>query len=329
MRLYFHIPFCRQRCTYCKFALTPVVRDHEVRRYLAHMLHEAETWLDSGHDVDRVDSVYFGGGTPSVLSLAQVDSLLSLIRSRARVAPDVEICFESNPEDISADYIRGLASLGVTRLSLGVQTLSEESLRIIGRSGRDHVLRAYDAYTAAGAGMILSTDFIAGLPMTRVDTVATDIRETLSRVDARHSSVYMLESGRYPPEYDFPEESIPEAYFLASDELARHGFARYEVSNFAKPGAECRHNQGYWRHEEYRGFGLSAASYVGGERRENSASFSRYYRGEYRSETIGPEELRIERIMFGLRTRGIDEADIGDRAALERFLADGTLFRRD
>jgi oxygen-independent coproporphyrinogen III oxidase len=170
------------------------------------MLHEAVSWLDNRHEVDTVvDSVYFGGGTPSILSLDDVASTLSPLRARHTLAPDVEICFEANPEDVSVEYLRGLADLGVTRLSLGVQTLSDESLRIIGRSGRDHVLRAYDAFIAADTGMILSTDFIAGLPATRTDTVAGDIRETLSRVDARHSSVYMLESGRYPPEYDFPE----------------------------------------------------------------------------------------------------------------------------
>jgi len=136
----------------------------------------------------------------------------------------------------------------------------------------------------------------------------------LSCLDAEHISLYMLESGRYPGSFDFPEDEIFEAYTLAADELSRSGFNRYEISNFARPGSECRHNQWYWRHDPYRWFGLSAASFDGRVRRENSASFVGYYRWDCFIETLSDEQLRIERVMFSLRTDGVKESDIGDHA---------------
>lgn len=137
MYFYCHIPFCRQRCTYCTFALVPVVEEVRIAKYVAHLGHE----IAQGVAGQQVDSVYFGGGTPSVLSIEHVGHLLEQFPIDAR-APDCEITLEANPEDITREYVEGLAKLGVNRISLGVQSLSATSLKEVNRSHPDTVIRA-------------------------------------------------------------------------------------------------------------------------------------------------------------------------------------------
>lgn len=194
MFFYIHIPFCRQRCTYCKFALTPFVKDVQVRRYLAHLRAEIRAFFESSkwQDGERVESIYFGGGTPSVLTPAQIGEILSEF-PRDRFSSEIEICSEANPEDITMEWALGILELGVNRVSLGVQTLNAESLTAIQRSSPETVLTALTTLADAGHRNV-NVDFILGLPHVTAAETLRDVKLLHERFEnIRHTSIYFLE----------------------------------------------------------------------------------------------------------------------------------------
>jgi oxygen-independent coproporphyrinogen-3 oxidase len=193
MFFYIHIPFCRQRCTYCKFALSPMVKEAQVNRYVAHLRKEIRGFFESGdREGDRIESVYFGGGTPSVLSPGQIADILSEFPAD-RFSPSAEICLEANPEDVTESWSTGVLRLGVNRISLGVQTLNPDSLAAIGRSRPESVGIALETLADAGHRNV-NVDFILGLPHVRPGETLRDIRHLHEKFpDIRHTSVYFLE----------------------------------------------------------------------------------------------------------------------------------------
>lgn len=204
---------------------------------------------------------------------------------------------------------------------------------MVGRSdSNEAILRALECI-ATGPIDNLSIDLIAGLPGTVPGQITADLEEIFSRVAPKHVSIYILEDESYPAHWKpcLPSEEVTRNEYLSGMQwLQERGFHRYELSNFARPGFESKHNRAYWNHSPYRGFGLSAASFVNGERFANSPSFLGYYRGEKQSDGIlSPESLRIERIMFGIRTSGVSLEDIGNPTALRRFQSDGLLEIRE
>lgn len=311
MFFYIHIPFCRQRCTYCKFALTPFVKDVQVRRYLAHLRAEIRAFFMSSKwsPEARVESVYFGGGTPSVLSVDQIREVLEEFPTN-RFAETVEICLEANPEDITPEWAKGVLELGINRISLGVQTLNVDSLTAIQRSSPEAVLSALSTLSDSGYRNI-NVDFILGLPHVKPgETLADVCRLHQSFENIRHTSVYFLEKGLYPKDWAVSamgDEDQRNEYHAVREYLIGRGFHHYEISNFGAPGYESRHNRAYWNHSSVRGFGLAAASYLDGERFENSSLFNAYYAGEVvDQEMLTASELRMECGMFGLRTFAMD-----------------------
>ena len=329
---YVHVPFCLKRCDYCAFA-TWDDRPHLLERYVAGVRREI---ADAA--VGPVDSVFFGGGTPSLLTPAQLGSILDGLD----VVAGAEVTVECNPDTVDVAKLRGYRDAGVNRISLGVQSMVPHVLAALGRThDPDNVARAVDAVRAAGYATF-NLDLIYGSVAESVD----DWRRTLDAalaLDPPHVSAYGLtvEAGT-PLAADaarHPDDDVQaDMYVVADDALTAHGLRSYEISNWARPGHECRHNLLYWAQADYRGFGCAAHSHASGRRFWNVRTPERYLDLVERGESpVGGEEVlddatrAFERAELALRTRDgvdasllpVDELDglvevRGDRAVLTR-----------
>jgi oxygen-independent coproporphyrinogen-3 oxidase len=343
--LYVHIPFCRSRCAYCDFASEPLeghVSDGSAQDYVAALRTElsergdAHTRAPAARDFE---TIYVGGGTPTVLP---ADLLLPLIDDlAARLAQGGELTIEANPGTIDAELLTSLAAAGVTRLSLGVQSFAPAGRDALGRrvtqAEVDGALRAIEA----AGWREWSLDLVFGIPGPSWRDTAADLdRAVAARPD--HISMYDLTySAAYQRWVDGQlgvgareaAGAMAERHYAeAVGRLEAAGYRRYEVSNFARPGHECRHNLAYWQGEDYLGIGAASVSTVGAERRTNPASVADYLAG--RPPHLEPltEGTRLwEKAMLGLRTReGVSEETVLpviDHGVLERLLAQGCVER--
>lgn len=335
--LYLHAPFCARRCFYCDFAVQ--VRRHGDPAEWSEALH-AELVRRGAEGVslaDQLGSVYVGGGTPSLLGPTAMEHVRDLLGSHRLAGPELEWTAEANPESLSPEVASAWRTTGVNRLSLGVQSFQAAPLRWMGRlHGADGALRA--VRTARDAGFEeVSVDLIFGLP----DGVERDWSADLERVlalDVSHVSLYGLtaepttglgrgvDSGRVRMPDD---ERYRDEFLEAHERLVAGGYVHYEVSNFARPGSESRHNTAYWNRSAYLGLGNGAHSFVGNRRWWNEHDWSAYrdaVMGD-RDPTVEREVLdhageRLERIWTGLRTRaGLAESELGsgERATVKRW----------
>ena len=313
--LYLHIPFCRSKCTYCDFYSLPH-SEEKMDAYTAALIRHLEE-VAPRCARQTVDTVYFGGGTPSYLGEKRLTQLLKTVKKRYHVAPDAEITLEANP-DSAGDWktLRALRRAGFNRVSLGVQAADDAMLRRIGRVHTwDQVLSAVAAARMAKLEN-LSLDLIYGLP----GQTLADWQETLTAAAAlepKHISCYGLKVEPGTPLWQqrqsaaLPDDDAQaDMYLWTVDYLAKQGYAQYEISNFARPGFESRHNLKYWRLEEYAGFGPGAHSDLGGVRFAYERDLDAYIAGELRlseMERIPPLDRDLEYIMLSLRTvQGID-----------------------
>ena len=267
--LYIHIPFCRTKCLYCDFC-SFVSRDEQQREaYVGALLREIEA---RGTKDYSVDTVYFGGGTPSLLSAEQIGRILGEIKESFNVSPDAEITLECNPMTVSDGdkYFKELRALGVNRLSLGVQTAIDGELKLIGRRHSFEEAKA-TFFEARGAGFEnISVDLMLGIPSQTFDSLRASANQVI-KLAAEHISIYSLQLEEGTPLY-----RMRERYSLADDDTAADmyelvvkmmkdaGYRHYEISNFARGGRESKHNCKYWRLDEYLGLGLAAHSDFGG-----------------------------------------------------------------
>lgn len=335
--LYLHLPFCRVRCVYCPFAVSTDMRLED--GYVAALLEE----IDARGAGEAVDSIFFGGGTPSRTSREHLAAIVARMRERFDVSADVEFSLEANPEDVSAEAIEFWRSLGVNRLSIGVQSFNDAELLPLGRfHARAQAIEA--VRTAAASGIRTSLDLILGLPNQTAESFRATLDEAIA-MSAGHISLYMLdleEGTALAQRVDSGVMSLPDEELVASlyveavARLGEAGFAQYEVSNFARPGQECRHNLRYWRREEYLGFGLGAHSFLGRRRFANTRDMQRYLEGarDDFAETLGDDEVRRETIFLQLRqSGGIDYDEVvrlcGTEgiAWMERGVSEGWLRR--
>ena len=324
--LYIHVPFCARKCAYCDFyslAGREDRMDDYVSALCAHLAEAAP--LAAGYEAD---TVYFGGGTPSLLGPRRLEKLLKLIGKRYRLARDAEITWEANPDSLG-DWraIRSLRKAGFNRLSLGMQDAHDETLREIGRvHTADQVRAAVEAARRAGIEN-LSLDLIYGLPHETPEAW----RETLSAAAAlqpEHLSCYGLKVEEGTPlalrreAADLPgDEAQADMYLEAVDFLARRGYGQYEISNFARPGRESRHNLKYWTLQEYAGFGPGAHSDFGGVRYAYERDLEGYIRGVRdgspmlsESERIPPLDRDTEWLMLRARlVSGLDPREFETR----------------
>jgi oxygen-independent coproporphyrinogen-3 oxidase len=281
--IYIHIPFCRSRCSYCDFA-TGAYEGALADAYVLALACEIEAFDPGGERVE-VDTVYFGGGTPSLLTSAQVSHVLDAVRRRFRVEAGAEVTLEMNPGTVTPEHLRELRDAGVNRASFGAQTFDDEELK---RLGRTHTAadarRTLEALREAGFDNI-SFDLIAGLPRQTLEAWERNLSEALA-LRPEHLSLYLLEvheatplaeqirQGRYPvPDPDLAAEM----YRLMVERTASAGYEQYEISNFCLGGRESRHNMKYWTGAPYFGFGCSAHSFDGrASRRSNERDARRY-----------------------------------------------------
>jgi oxygen-independent coproporphyrinogen III oxidase len=333
--VYVQVPFCQTKCTYCNFH-TGVVSREWYEPYVAAVCEEIRT-SSAGAEAD---TVYLGGGTPSLLEPAALEGIIDSLGDAFRLAPGAELTLEADPETITADKARAWLAAGFNRVSLGAQSFSDLELQSAGRMHRrDDTYRANDILRDAGFANI-SMDVIAGLPhQTRASWDAslkmlTGGRQTGVPVLPRpeHVSIYMLEidegsrlgrevlagGGRYGANAVPPDDAIAEFYESACDGLAEAGYEHYEISNWALPGFRSRHNLKYWRREPYLGFGAGAHSFDGATRWANVHDSAGYMacieKGaspREQIETVTPAQALEEEFFLGLRQlEGVDFARI-------------------
>lgn len=331
--IYIHIPFCATRCHYCNFA-TGGYESELARRYVEALRNEmTRAAADHPAEMRAVDTVYFGGGTPTTLSPEQLDSVVSLCRELFDVAPDTEITTEANPGSVSLDYLQSLRAVGFNRLSFGVQSFDDHELKMIGRShSSDEAREAVRLARAAGFTNV-SIDLIAGLPEQKMETWERNLDEAFA-LEPDHLSVYLLELYKDAPLLHrirhgelraIDDDLTVEMYFRLLDEAAARGFTHYEISNWARPGRESRHNLKYWTGAPYWAFGVSAAGYDGEARWSNTRNLHEYLERVERGESpvaerveLGPEDKQSEAIFLQLRLKeGVDLKRHRDRFGVD------------
>jgi oxygen-independent coproporphyrinogen-3 oxidase len=280
--VYVHVPFCRAKCGYCDFN-SYARQERLIPAYVDALLREATFWAERGV-VGSVDTLYFGGGTPSLLPVAETERVVDGLRRLFAVAGDAEITSEANPESASVEWLRAVRRLGVNRLSLGVQSFDDRELHVLGRI-HDAALaeKAYRSARDTGFDSV-NIDLIFGLP----DQTLPQWRRSLEKavaLEPDHLSLYALTLEDGTPlagsvtrgECPGPDnDAQAEMYTWSSACLAAAGYEQYEISNWAKPGHRCRHNLTYWHAEPYLGLGAGAHSYVDGCRLANERRPGRY-----------------------------------------------------
>ena len=313
--LYLHIPFCKSKCAYCDFYSLPH-SEEKMDAYAAALLRHLEE-VAPRCTAHTVDTVYFGGGTPSYLGEKRLTHLLKAVKKRFHVAANAEITLEANP-DSAGDWkaLRTLRKAGFNRISLGVQAADDDLLQRIGRVHTwEQALSAAAAARMAGFDN-LSLDLIYGLPGQTLEAWQDTLRSAAA-LEPQHLSCYGLKVEPGTPLWqqrdsaDLPDDDTQaDMYLWTVDYLQKKGYEQYEISNFAQPGYESRHNLKYWTLGEYAGFGPGAHSDMGGVRFAYERDLDSYIAGELRlseMEEIPPLDRDLEYIMLSLRTtQGID-----------------------
>lgn len=344
MRIYIHWPFCISRCSYCDFN-SRVAGRRTMRDYMRALLRELDAWACMLNGEDRwLDSIYLGGGTPSVLSGGEISSLLDEVRSRFYVHDGTEVTVEVNPATWDRDDYAAAHAGGVNRISIGLQSLSDRQLSLLGRAHDAEAARKAVMYALDCGAASVSADLLYGLPGMDNETLLGCLYEVLE-MGIHHLSMYALtlsERTRLAHsvadgEITLPdEEEVAEQYLAASGALGARGYEHYEISNFSLPGHHSRHNLAYWEREEYLGIGAGAHSLLGKYRFHNLESVLAYIRVLARGklavaecEVLTVADELEETIMLGLRTsRGIQLAGLGSKDnCLDEMEDDGFLVR--
>jgi oxygen-independent coproporphyrinogen-3 oxidase len=276
LSLYVHIPFCRSKCVYCDFN-SYAGQEALIPAYVEALLREAEAWsgLCAGM---TVETLFFGGGTPSLTPPAEMKRLMEGLRQRFTIAAEAEVSLEANPESVDFDYLRGLRDFGVNRLSLGVQSFDDEELRFLGRI--HSASEAEAAYGAARQARFenVGLDLIFGLPQQQLESWQQSLEKAI-RLGPNHLSLYALTVEENTPlgravaanrAWEPDEDTQAEMYEESEERLEAVGYDHYETSNWAWPGHRCRHNLTYWEARPYLGLGAGAHSYLSGCRSANT-----------------------------------------------------------
>jgi oxygen-independent coproporphyrinogen-3 oxidase len=348
--IYIHIPFCNSKCAYCGFYSLPSLKLKE--RFLEALKAEIvarkeylqcgglrgkpamRPALEDGRDMTTINTIYFGGGTPSLLSLKEIGELLHLINAHYPVAPNAEITLEANPDTLSLAYLEGLRQLGVNRLSIGIQSFFDNDLKYLSRRhDSHHAQQCLDWAKLAGFENI-SIDLIYGLPSSNAEQWNKNL-DIFFAYSLPHLSAYALtlesnailtkqiEQGKVPP---VKEEDALRDYEILCQRAAENGYLHYEISNFCKSGMHSKHNASYWFGTPYIGFGPSAHSFDGASRQWNVSSVEKYCARvpepvegpASERESLSTEQQYDEYVMLRLRTHwGIDlkwmKREMGER----------------
>ncbi len=312
--LYVHIPFCRSKCPYCNFfSITSLT---EKPGFFLALFREMDMYR---HVFTHFDTVYIGGGTPSVLGMGEMEELLSRIRRCFTITGDAEITMEVNPADVDLHYLKSLKHLGINRLNIGIQSLDENILKFLGRRhSPEQGVSAIEEAREAGFSNV-GIDLVYAVPGQDLKSWMKSLKATIS-MDVEHVSCYQLSletgtamKGRHlSGEFAMPDDDLQRDFFInTSAMLETAGYVHYEVSNFAKSmELASRHNQKYWDHTPYLGLGPSAHSFRENRRWWNRSSVERYIQEAHEGkqpvefmETLNPDQLCLEGLFLGLRTR--------------------------
>ena len=314
---YIHIPFCRRRCYYCDFPVSVVgdkARGHNsgtIVQYVEMLCREIEITRGFGKPLE---TVFFGGGTPSLLSVEQLSYILAVLEGKFGIADRAEISMEMDPGTFDSTHLKGYRDAGVNRISLGVQAFQDELLKYAGRShtvadifAAVELIRQIDVPN-------FSLDLISGLPHQTLEHWQNSL-ETAIAISPTHISVYDLivePVTAFARQYKPGSQPLPtdnttvKMYKLAQQVLTSEGYQHYEISNYAQPGHQCRHNRVYWENRPYYGFGMGAASYLGGQRFTRERTRREYYEWVTSGcaidcAQISADDILLETLMLGLR----------------------------
>ena len=319
--LYIHIPFCKKLCYYCDFHFTVSLKTKD--SFLNAVVHEIEMRKGELHN-EPIKTVYFGGGTPSVLTIEELRQIVNALNSSFDVSNCIEFSIELNPDDVTNDYLNGLKDLGFNRVSMGVQSFNNDLLKFLNRrhSAEEaqvavaHLKNTFDNYTI---------DLIYGIPSQTIEHWANDL-DSLKKINPPHFSAYQLGIedksvfGKWQKQNKFSpadEKIILIQYNQLIDFAWQQGYEHYEISNFCKPSTYSMHNKGYWTGEKYLGFGPSAHSYLGNQRMANVNINEQYiqrlisHKLPYEVEVLRIKDIFNDLLLTGFRTIwGISMADI-------------------
>lgn len=328
--LYFHVPFCVRKCPYCNFysiTASPAILEAYTEAVCRNLLFYSTDAF--------VDTVYFGGGTPSLLSSQQLKRILKAVADCFVLSPDAEVTLEGNPATVSLEQLCALRAVGINRLSLGVQSLDDGQLHLLGRLHTAQEAKDTVKFAIRAGFDNISCDLMLALPGQTADVLSHTIDE-LAALPITHVSAYLLkiEAGtpfamQHMEELCPEEDAAADLYLQTVESLERFGFAQYEISNFAKPGFESRHNCKYWRCEPYLGIGSSAHSCWNGTRFSVPSSVQLFLEQPVQQTALEDENpcTMEERIMLGMRlTEGVPATWMAEKKLLtERFCRAGFL----
>lgn len=335
MELYIHIPFCARKCAYCDFLSGPAALGVQ-KRYVEQL--KEEIAVQSAHYPGyTVTSVYLGGGTPSLLEPGQLLDIMNRITGHFRLAEDAEVTIEANPGTVTMEKLKVCREGGINRVSIGLQSADDKELAGLGRIHTyDEFLKTFQRVRQAGFDNV-NIDLMSALPGQTLASWKATLKQ-VTRLKPEHISAYSLiieEGTPFYEKYHGHPELLPgedeerEMYYATKQFLQEQGFERYEISNYARPGCECRHNTGYWTGAEYLGLGLGASSYIQGFRFRNEADLNTYCSLNMQGEDVDQrlhqeivsltEKEKMEEFMFlGLRmTKGVSGEEFRKRFGIE------------
>lgn len=316
--LYLHIPFCKVKCVYCDFYSIPG-RESSIPVFTTELIKEIDLTLAELDVADRsIGSIFFGGGTPSLMPVSSMDRILSHLRDRFQIQPDAEISMEANPGETSPQQLRNLRELGVNRISVGIQSLRTHHLKFMSRIHDPHQARQALGWIREAGFSNFNADLIFALPGQTIEEWVEDLVAVMA-FEPTHLATYSLtvEEGTALERWvsaghvQVMEEVEDLAQYNAALDLVReNGYDTYEISNHAKPGFQCAHNLGYWQGREYLSFGPSAHSYFGGRRWWNHRSLDAYLKAlesnrlpQTDSEVLDEVTRRRDYVMTRLRLK--------------------------
>ena len=324
--IYIHIPFCVSKCIYCDFLSIPVNDDVKVD-YVRALCGEIENFGVTHKDEYEVTSIFYGGGTPSILKPFLMEQIMECIKANFYLKSDCEITVECNPGTVDLFKLTTYRELGVNRLSFGLQSVNDEELKALGRIHTyKEFLKSYEIALKAGFDNI-NVDLMSALPGQTVDSWKKTLR-MITMLKTAHISAYSLILEEGTPLFDMvqngvvtnlpDEDTEREIYEVTAEVLEKAGYHRYEISNYARDGRECKHNKIYWQGGDYIGFGLGAASYIGRKRFSNIRVLSEYTDKPLSDKEdvtiLSEEDMMAEFMYLGLRMmEGVKPSDFKNR----------------
>lgn len=330
--IYIHIPFCKRKCFYCHFVKDKYDTER-VEKYTDALVNEFRikaNFNNTNNKIDIIDTIYIGGGSPSLLNEGQMSKIVEGIYKYFSIDDNVEFTIEVNPEDVTPDKLKALKNVGINRLSIGTQSFIPGDLQYLKRPHSvQQSLAAIEGAFDAGFTNI-NIDFIISLPTQTKETLAANF-SILERYHIPHISAYILEDVEEGEEKNERDEKL---YFFTVNYLRKLGYIQYEVSNFSKKGFQCKHNLKYWENKDYMGVGLSASGYENGQDYKNTENIEEYFEkintGCLPRAEIKRHDVHFRRIMMGLRLLGGINAKHFDSypGELKLMMDNGFLIRR-